>query len=151
MPDIAMTELIAHRPPMVLIDSLVSFDDNSAHCQVRIRENSPFYDAEQGAVPSYIGSEYMAQAIAAYAGAHDLDQSRDIKIGFLLGSRKIRCHKPRFDHGMLLDILVEKVIQDESGLSVFACRIEHQGDCLVEAKINVFQPADPMKFIKENQ
>ena len=151
MPHYDISALIAHRDPMILIDSLVSFDDNSANCQVQITVGSAFYDQARGGVPSYIGSEYMAQAIAAYAGAHDLGCQREVKIGFLLGSRKIRCHQPLFHLGDTLDVLVEKLIQDESGLSVFECKIMHQQQCLVEAKINVFQPADPMKFIKENQ
>ncbi|WP_462159896.1 hotdog family protein [Pseudoalteromonas sp. GB56] len=151
MLDIDMSTLIAHRDPMVLIDSMIAFDENTAQCRVTITEQSAFYDTQREGVPSYIGSEYMAQAIAAYAGVHDLDSQRDIKIGFLLGSRKIRCYQPLFHNTWELDVFVEKLIQDESGLSVFECKILHQEACVVEAKINVFQPADPMKFIKENQ
>ncbi|MFY8275195.1 3-hydroxylacyl-ACP dehydratase [Pseudoalteromonas sp. SSDWG2] len=151
MLNVAMSELIAHTEPMILIDRLVAFDTDTAHCQVTITPKSAFYDSNNARVPSYIGSEYMAQAIAAYAGAHDITSKREVKIGFLLGSRKLRCYHPWFVDGDVLDVFVEKLIQDESGLSVFNCQIKRGDICMVEAKINVFQPADPMNFIKENQ
>ena len=44
-----------------------------------------------------------------------------------------------------------KLYQEESGLSVFECQIHSDETCLAEAKINVFQPQDPMQFIRENQ
>tara|TARA_Y100000588_G_scaffold74222_1_gene76965 strand:+ start:56005 stop:56466 length:462 start_codon:yes stop_codon:yes gene_type:complete len=146
-----ISELLAHRPPMVLIDELIAFASDSAHCQVTITPDSAFYQRDIQGVQSYIGSEYMAQSIAAYAGAHDCQHQRGVKIGFLLGSRKIRCLKPIFKLGSTLDIYVTQVVQDESGLSVFDCAIECDNERYLEAKINVFQPADPMKFIKENQ
>lgn len=144
-------ELIAHRKPMILIDKLVSWQENKAHCQVTIGSHSPFFDPTKNAVPSYVGCEYMAQSIAAFGGIQDKQQQKPVKIGFLLGTRKYQCHVANFNAGSCLDIYVEQLIVDESGLSVFNCTIMEQQTCVAEAKINVFQPADPLQFIRENQ
>lgn len=149
--DLPIEDLIVHRPPMILIDELISADDSQGLCSVTIKEDSEFFDAQRQGVPSYIGSEYMAQAIAAYAGAKAKRNNEEIKIGFLLGSRKISCHSTYFPCGSKLMISVAKLIEDESGLSVFECKITADDALLVEAKINVFQPQDPLQFIKENK
>ena len=64
-----ITELLPHDPPMVLIDRVVSYQNDFVHCQVTIHQDSPF--CKNGSVPSYIGIEYMAQAAAAWNGLDD--------------------------------------------------------------------------------
>ncbi len=145
-----ITQVLPHRAPMILIDELARYDTQSAVCTVTISAQSPFFDANLGGVPNYIGCEYMAQAIAAYAGANALDKGEAVKIGFLLGSRKYRSHAAQFNDGASLEVSVSKLIEDESGLSVFQCEISASGTCLAEAKINVFQPQDAVQFIREN-
>ena len=80
--------VLPHQAPMILIDSLNSYHADGCVCDVTITEQSPFYDEVKKGVATYIGSEYMAQAIAAYAGTLALDDNNKVKIGFLLGSRK---------------------------------------------------------------
>lgn len=133
---------------MVLLDSLYSYDAHSAVCQVKISQQSPFFDAQLDGVPSYIGVEYMAQTIAAYAGAKALSSQGEVRIGFLLGSRKYQCHTELFAKGQTLNVAVQQLMQDESGLSVFDCRILHAGTLLASAKINVFQPIDADRYIR---
>ena len=64
MPDIRT--LVPHAGPMVLLDRVISADDENLCAEVRIRADSLFCVA--GEVGAWAGLEYMAQAIGAYAG-----------------------------------------------------------------------------------
>lgn len=145
----AIEQLIPHRPPMVLLDKLLGYDQDSARCEVRIHPDCPFFDPAFGGVPGYVGIEYMAQAIAAFAGAQALDAGQPIQIGFLLGSRKFQCHRSRFTDGMALTIEVTQLHKEESGLGQFDCTILHGQQRLCEARINVFQPANAGEYVKQ--
>jgi predicted hotdog family 3-hydroxylacyl-ACP dehydratase len=133
-------QVLPHRMPMVLIDAITQYDDESAVCTVKITEQSLFFDAEQQAVPSYIGVEYMAQAIAALAGAEALDAGLKVEIGFLLGSRKYQPTTPWFKLASELQINVRRLYEESSGLGVFQCQIIDDIGTLVDAKINVYLP-----------
>ncbi len=133
-------QVLPHRQPMILIDCLSHYDEETAVCSVKITETSPFFDTSKKAVPSYIGVEYMAQAIAAFAGADALDAGLEVEIGYLLGSRKYQPTTPWFTLGSELNIHVSRLYEEESGLRVFQCQIKHNDQELVDAKINVFLP-----------
>lgn len=134
-------QVLPHRPPMILIDRLCHYTQEQAKCEVIITEQSQFYDHQRQAVPSYIGVEYMAQAIAAFAGADALDSGFDVQIGYLLGSRKYQPSIPWFELGAVLHIDVERLHEESSGLKVFQCQISIDQQTIVDAKINVFLPS----------
>jgi len=146
-----IADVLPHSAPMILLDELVSYDDENVSCRVTIAPTMPFFDSVKQGVPSYVGCEYMAQTIAAYGGAHALDDAGEVKIGFLLGSRKYKAEVGVFKLAQTLQIEAKKLIQDESGLCVFDCVIKDEDDAvLANAKINVFQPQDPAQFLKDN-
>lgn len=145
-------EVIKHRKPMRLVDQLVSFDDTSACVLVHTHENSEFYQAKQQGVPSYIGIEYMAQCIAAKAGANELASGGVLKLGFLLGTRKYKPTVAFFPCGETLRVTVTQLIEDSAGLSVFDCTIVLNNQVekvLAQAKINVFQPENSEAYLQE--
>lgn len=144
-------QVLPHQAPMILIDTLESYDVDSCRCTVGIKSASPFYDELKKGVPSYIGSEYMAQAIAAFAGAHALDEQDAVQIGFLLGSRKYKTFQPYFKLNEILTITIKELYREDSGLRVFECEIlSVENEVLAQANINVFQPNDPDAFIQES-
>ena len=144
-------QVLPHQAPMILIDSLEQYDSDSCRCAVTITPESAFYNGVKKSVPSYIGSEYMAQAIAAFAGAHALDNNADVQIGFLLGSRKYKTMRGYFALGETLKITIKELYREDSGLRVFECAILAADDELIaQANINVFQPKDPQAFIQES-
>ena len=143
--------IIKHRKPMRLIDELLSFDAKSASVLVSITEQSEFYRAEYGGVPSYIGIEYMAQCIAAKAGANDLFHHKEVSLGFLLGTRKYQPLVTEFVLGQTLKVSVTEITDEEGGLSVFSGQIvdiNKPAVILAEAKINVFRPKDSASYLK---
>ena len=143
-------QVIKHRKPMRLVDELISFDEDSACVLVKINEESEFYQAERRGVPSYIGIEYMAQCIAAQAGANELACGGDIRLGFLLGTRKYKPNCAFFTCGETLQVTATLLMADAAGLSVFDCKIvakNQQEIILAQAKINVYQPDNAADYV----
>ena len=60
-------ELMPHAGNIVLLDKITSWDDNSLSASVAVGADGLFID-EHNFVPGWIGIEYMAQTIAAWAG-----------------------------------------------------------------------------------
>ncbi|MBF6568211.1 MAG: 3-hydroxylacyl-ACP dehydratase [Candidatus Binataceae bacterium] len=131
--------LLPHRPPMVLLDKVTGYDDNSLIAEVTITQASLFL-GPQG-VPGHVGIEYMAQACGAYAGAQALDSGDSVKIGLLLGTRDYRVMVPYFRRGDRLLIAVAMVFRDEP-VAAFACSITIGGKIAAEAQLKVYQAGD---------
>lgn len=147
MTEYMIEQVLPHEQPMILLDKLISFSEHNASCCCIITEQSLFFDTALQGVPSYVGIEYMAQSIAAYANANELYQGRDVEVGFLVSSRKYKCEFSIFKLDMVLTINVEKIYKDESGLSAFDCNIFTNNQQVCSARINVFQPENPTQFL----
>ncbi|MCU4676648.1 3-hydroxylacyl-ACP dehydratase [Catenovulum sp. 2E275] len=146
----SIEQVLPHKAPMILLDNLLSYDQTGACCTVKIKPESNFYRAELKGVPTYIGIEYMAQTIAAFANANQLDIGKKVEIGFLVSSRKYTTHTSIFTENSVLEVSVTRLYKEDNGLSVFECSISEQHNKLVEAQINVFQPDEPSAFLAES-
>ncbi|MCG9697841.1 hotdog family protein [Shewanella sp. Isolate11] len=145
-----VAEVIPHRAPMILIDRLLAHQTDTLLTETHISTSSAYFDAQSQSVPNYVGIEYMAQSIAALAGVEAIAKQQAIKIGFLLGSRKLKLHIPAFALGESYQTRVSRLYQEESGLAVFDCQILHHDQIVAEANINVFQPQDTDAYISES-
>jgi len=149
MKNYSIEAVLPHAAPMILLDELLSFDEESGTCRHRITEESLLYNDSLLGVPSYVGIEYMAQSIAAYANANEIQQGRQVEIGFLVSTRKYKCEFPVFKTGMELIVTVTRLYRDESGLSAFDCVIVVNDQQIASARVNVFQPENPAKFLAD--
>lgn len=143
-------ELVPHSGAMVLLDRVLSADAENLCAEVTIHAGSVFYDAPSAGVGSWVGIEYMAQAIAAHAGYLARLAGAPVKIGFLLGARRYEAQLPLFVDGSVLHVHVQQALQGENGLGAFECRIEMAGAVLAQATITVFQPEDAKQFLQES-
>ena len=134
-----IASLLPHKPPMILIDEIVGYDDNSLIAAVTITEASLFLTPD--GVPGHVGIEYLAQACGAYAGVHALDSGDPVRIGLLLGTRDYRVLVPWFRRGDQLRISVAMVFRDKP-LAVFACSITIGGKIVADAQLKVYQSDD---------
>lgn len=132
--------LIPHSGRMILLDSIIDFDEHSLSAELTVRDDGLLGDDKT--VPAWAGIEYMAQAIAAYAGIQSKQAGEPIKLGFLLGTRRYTSNVGSFAVGTVLTIQVSLVIQDDK-LSVFDCKIHGTG-IEITANLSVYQP--PIKY-----
>ena len=138
--------LVPHSGPMVLLDRVISADENSLCAEVIIHADGIFCAAE--GVGAWVGMEYMAQAIAAYVGYRAQLRGEPVKIGFLLGARRYECSRPLFALGSVLRVYVRRVWQSENGLGSFECRIDDPEGQVATAMLTVFQPEHAHDFLE---
>lgn len=136
----SIDRLVPHSGTMSLLDRVVDAGDDHVVAELAIRSDGVFNDA--GGVDAWIGIEYMAQAVAAWAGLRAHDRGEAPKIGLLLGTRRYLCHVPRFAVGDRLRITAVRQFIADNGLGQFDCRIERDGSVVAEAALNVFEPDD---------
>ena len=146
MPDIR--SLVPHAGPMVLLDRVISADEQSLCAEVGIRSDTLFCGPD--GVGAWVGIEYMAQAIGAWAGYTAQLRGEPVKLGFLLGTRRYECRLPIFVLGSQLRVHVLRVFQNENGLGSFECAIDNEEGRVATATVTVFQPHNVNDFILES-
>jgi len=145
----AIETLLPHAAPMILLDRVLQVSPETLLAEVEIRPDSLFQSGT--GVGAWVGIEYMAQAIAAWAGYQARERGEEVKIGFLLGSRRYSCALPEFATGMRLGVSVQLLLQAENGLGSFDCSITdlHTQQTLAQASVSVFQPHDVSHYLQE--
>ena len=130
-------DLLPHSGPMVLLDQVLAVDAESLSAGVELRNHSMF--CVDGLVGAWVGLEYMAQAIGAYAGYHARRRGEPVRIGYLLGTRSYDSNQPHFAVGSRLKIHIKRLWQSDQGLASFDCRIEDDSGLLASANLTVYQ------------
>jgi len=143
-----IAEVVPHTGEMILLDTIEAFEAERIACTRTIQSGGMFVDAD-GSLPSWVGVELMAQAIAAWAGCRARAEQRPVQLGFLLGTRHYACNVDAFPAGARLSVEAEHSFHDEQGMGVFHCRIEAPG-IHAEARLNVYSPPDAGAFFKQN-
>src|SRR5262249_27748563 len=131
MPDIR--SLLPHAGSMVLLDRGISVDEDSLLAEVCIRTCSLFCTG--AAARGWVGIEYMAQAIGAWAGYTAQLRGESVKLGFLLGTRRYECWRPIFLLGSVLRVHVQRLFQSENGLGSFECSIDNEEGRVATANV----------------
>ena len=142
-----ITSVMPHGGAMLLIDRLLEYDEDGIAVELRIAPDGLFH--VDGGVPAYVGIEYMAQAVACWAGCRTRSRGLPPQIGFLLGSRRYDCVVPLFATGTLLRVEARREILGENGLGVFACRILDGERVLATANVSVFEPPDAQAYLDD--
>lgn len=140
-----MTELVPHSGRMRLLDRAIEGDEDSLLASVEIRADSMFFDGH--GVGSWVGIEYMAQAVAAWAGWRARLAGGAPKVGFLLGSRRFSTSRSCFGRGEVLLVHAQRQFQAANGLGHFDCTLTIDGMQVAAAALNVFEPEDISQFL----
>jgi predicted hotdog family 3-hydroxylacyl-ACP dehydratase len=123
--------LIPHRGAMRLLDRVLQVDDDRVVAEVDVPFDGLF--VRDGAVPSWVGLEYMAQARQRGGVPH---------AGLLLGTRRYEAHCDGFASGACLRIEAQCELIGANGLGQFDCRITLDGNELAVSRISVLDPPD---------
>jgi predicted hotdog family 3-hydroxylacyl-ACP dehydratase len=138
-------DLVPHAGPMCLLDRVLAAEGERLSAEVVVPADGLF--SQDGGVGAWVGVEYMAQAVAAWAGWQARQQGEAPRIGLLLGTRRYRCGVARFAVGQRLQVDIERGYQADNGLGQFDCRIQADGVELASAQLTVFGPEDPGAFL----
>lgn len=140
--------LAPHSGTMLLLDRAIQAGETWAEAEVRIAEDSLFYEVGRG-VPAWVGIEYMAQTVAMFDGLRRRRQGRPVSIGLLIGTRRYTANTDWFGLGKVLTIRVEQELLD-SNAGVFHCRLQARA-IVAECRLNVYVPADPIAFFEDQR
>jgi predicted hotdog family 3-hydroxylacyl-ACP dehydratase len=120
---------------MILLDAIVAHGAGSIRCRATIRSDSPFVAA--GRVRAIVSLEYMAQAVAAFAGMRGRTIGAPPRIGYVIGAREMTMEVDQFEIGDELVVDAEEVWGDER-MSSFRCRVFRDGRCVAGANLNFY-------------
>ncbi len=81
--EIDIQELLPQRPPILMVDRLMSADDKRAETELLVRSDNIF--VENGKLKAYAIIENMAQTCAAQLGYADIyvNGKKDVRIGYI--------------------------------------------------------------------
>jgi len=132
-------DLIPHRPPMLLINSIQSLSDSESSSIVIVDELAPFYQ-KQG-IPSWIGLEYMGQTAALIAGYQLRQGLVSPHLGLLLGTRKYHSDIEYFEAPSRLLIACKQAALVGESLANFDCSIQQYDSKreIARASLSVFR------------
>ena len=118
-------KLMPHREPMIMVDSLLEFDDGKATIGFTISENNIFVSNDEFSESGLI--EHMAQAAALYIGFKNYTGAGPAKEGFIASIKKLNIQKlPKVDQVITTDVAIIHEIMNMSTveLSTFSNGIE---------------------------
>ena len=137
---------IPHRPPMVLLDAVVSFNAATSSVCTAFTARDPW-------LAPTASIEYMAQTAACLAGMGDRlhDPAAQQRPGLLLGTRRLDLPSAAFEPGRRHFVRATCVFSD-SGAASFDCSIAESPDGapLASAVLNAYRPKDFRAFLTEN-
>ena len=146
-PDAAVERLVPHRGGMLWLDRVLHCDEDLVIAEAVIDPAHVLADPEADGLPAWVGIEYMAQCIAAWAGGRALARGEAVKPGFLLGSRRYECRRPLLAFGLRLRIEARRELMGDNGLGMFACRLLDGDEEIAVANVSVYEPPDPQAFL----
>jgi predicted hotdog family 3-hydroxylacyl-ACP dehydratase len=146
---ISPRECLPHQEPMILIDRVVALGEDYLESEVVVRADTLF--VRGGAVPAWVGVEYMAQTCAVFAGFEARGLGEPVRVGFLLGSRDYRATVAAFEVGSVLRVRVARVHRERGGLCVAECRIHHAESetPLVQATLTLCEVPDLEAYLSQ--
>ena len=133
-----VVELLPHAGRAVLIDEVLFDSPDAIRVSAHISAQHPFLVPGAG-VPSWVGIELMAQAIAAHAGLTARREHKTPSAGMLLGTRKFEAETPWFRVGTTLEVRAEREFGQPGGIAACACTILSDGQTLARASIIIVE------------
>ena len=147
--DARAERLIPHRGGMLWIDRVIHCDAQDVVAEATLRIDQLLAEDDAPGLPAWMGIEYMAQGIAAWAGGRALARGEEVKPGFLLGTRRYECHRPWLAFGLRLRIECRCELMGDNGLGLFACKLLDGEEEIAVANVSVFEPPDPDAYLND--
>lgn len=147
----SVDELVPHSGSMSLLDTIDGYGDDWLEASALITTDNLFL--RDDAVPAWVGIEYMAQTVAAFGGVCSRQAGDEVKIGFLLGTRRFETDTTAFKLGTRLTMRASHIMTSDSGLGSFDCTLTAIQDgktISARAKLSVYQPDNIQDILKDS-
>lgn len=132
-------QLVPHKGDMCLLDEVCRVGKEDLLAAICPARDDLFAD-DQG-IPTWVGLEWMAQAIAAWSGHTMFNAGQKPHIGFLLGTRRYDCKISHFAFAHRYQVRIELDYMADNGLGSFRGEIhDEHGQLVANASLSVFQP-----------
>ncbi len=134
--------LLPHSGDMVLLDRISEFGEDFLIAETEIRSDNILI--KHGKLATFAGIEIMAQGVAAWSGCLATLADEPVRLGYLLGTRKLHIHTQEIPIGSKLQIKIKMSIQDSTGFGVFDSQLIDltSGKVILEGALNVFSPKE---------
>ncbi len=134
--------LLPHSGDMVLLDRISDFGEDFLIAETEIRSDNILI--KHGKLATFAGIEIMAQGVAAWSGCLATLADEPVRLGYLLGTRKLHIHTQEIPIGSKLQIKIKMSIQDSTGFGVFDSQLIDltSGKVILEGALNVFSPKE---------
>ena len=129
-----VVDYLPHRPPMLLIDTILEVNQNGGACRTTIKPDCVF--AVDGLVHPSAMIEFVAQACAIAAGVTASRTGGPPRLGFIIGSRECTFDVDHFAVGDELTIAITKVLGEEQ-IGVFNGTVSRGGVVCVKIQLSV--------------
>ena len=139
--DFDITELLPHRPPMLLVKGIldVQLEKEFILASAECSEKDLLYDAELGGVSPAAAIEIQAQAIGLFCGYSDkVTGNKPASIGKLLSVKQYKVYTTALPINVPLQVEAKSVL-NAPPVGVFACCIRAGEQLLSEAEITVYR------------
>ncbi len=149
-PITTVAPLLPHSGRMVLLDCITDYGEH--HLTATATVGTDHILLQNNRLPCFLGMEIMAQGIGALTGCHAHNAGQPIRLGFLLGTRKLNLFADSIPIHTELLVKVQESVMDATGFGVFDCALywtdapEHEkhtlpaDGLLVQASLNVYSP-----------
>ncbi|MCA9709624.1 MAG: hypothetical protein KDK70_27545 [Myxococcales bacterium] len=135
-----IAELVPHGPPMRVLEELVEWAPGRAVCRLTVREGMPL--VEGGRLATVATLEHIAQAVAACLGHEAYMGGEGVRVGMLVGVRKMELLRPWIAVGTELRVSVER-LRGNDEVSTFRGEVTAEGELVATALTTLFHAERP--------
>ncbi len=136
--DYDITTLIPQRPPMIMVDQLLSCDERSATGMMKVRISNIF--THKGHLQEAGIIEFMAQTAAAYTGYKNKTAAKPVAEGYIGAVKNLSIRAlPPVDSVIYADITVENEIV---GYTIIKGRIRTDAGVIAMCEIRILTGTD---------
>lgn len=104
-------DLVPHGLPMRVVEEMLEWEPGRATCRMRLRAHAPL--VKDGCVACVAALEYLAQSVAACLGYEAYLGGGRIRVGMIIGVRKMELFQASIPVGSEIRMKVERIRGNE--------------------------------------
>ena len=135
--------LIPHKGKMMMLDRIKKYDiqEKSIEAEYSITEDCLFYSKKEEGVPSWVGFEFIAQAVSAFMGIRDREKEIPPLEGYILGISQMNIGLTFLKKNSIISI-ISRELESMHPVNIFEGEIFLNGQEVLSGKITVMEVSE---------